>query len=136
MTFELSQSFTFDAAHTLTRTVPLVEYEASRRVHGHTYQAEVTIAGEPGAAGMLEVRQAGRKKPVTVDLFYLREAIERCRASLDHHLLDEVEGLGPATLENLCRYIAHHVGQRFPVHAVTVWRASGDKCRFSPTPNQ
>lgn len=135
MTFELSQSFTFDAAHTLTRRVPLGEYQGSTRIHGHTYTAEVSIVGTSGAAGMLEV--PGKKKPKQVDLFYLREAIAKCRLKLDHHFLDEVEGLGPATLENLCQFIACDVGKAFPIHAVTVWRQGGDKCRFTPpSPNE
>lgn len=103
---ELSQQFTFEGAHTLTRSVPIEEFEASRRIHGHTYTAEITVRGEKGASGMLEVRD-----------------------QLDHRFLDEVPGLGPATLENLCEFIAR--GIDLPVHAVTVARATGDKCRLT-----
>ncbi|MCK1367799.1 6-carboxytetrahydropterin synthase [Bradyrhizobium sp. 62] len=131
MLFELSQSFTFDAAHTLTRTVPLVEYQSSKRIHGHTYTAEVVIRGLPGASGMLEIKQDGKKKPVVVDLFVLKGAIEKVRSKLDHHFLDEVEGLGAATLENLCVFIANEIGAHLPVGSVVVSRHAGDKCRLS-----
>ena len=120
MSFELSQSFHFDAAHTLERAH---ETESSRRVHGHSYRAEVTLAGEPDAVtGMV------------ADLAVLRGAIAELRERLDHHFLDEVPGLGPATLENLARYIHRHVAEKLPgVASVTVERpSSGDKCVYRP----
>ena len=116
MSYELSQEFFFDAAHTLDRRQ---ETTSSRRVHGHTYHAEITVQGEPDAAtGML------------VDLGTLRAAIARVREALDHHLLDDVEGLGPPTVENLCRFIATRLAPEVPgLCAVSVARrASGDRC--------
>lgn len=134
MTFLLSQSFTFDAAHTLTRQVPLKEYQGSKRIHGHTYTATVTIKGQRGGNGMLQVRKPGKRIAwLTVDLFVLRSELDRVRDMLDHHFLDEVEGLGPATLENLCVFIAERI--RFlPVHQVTVSRIAGDCCTYEPQP--
>ena len=44
MTYELSQRFYFEAAHTLRRKI---DAEGSLRIHGHTYHAEVTISGKP-----------------------------------------------------------------------------------------
>ena len=116
MTFELSQSFYFEAAHTLRRKI---EAEGSLRIHGHTYHAEVTIAGDPDpATGM------------TMDLAFLRQEVEKVRQQLDHRFLDEVAGLGPATLENLCLFIHKQLASALPnVASITVWRpASGDKC--------
>ena len=42
--FELSQKFYFEAAHTLNRSY---ESEGSKKIHGHTYHAEITITGTP-----------------------------------------------------------------------------------------
>jgi len=42
--YELSKEFRFDAAHTLDRAV---DTESSRRIHGHSYRAEVVIRGRP-----------------------------------------------------------------------------------------
>ena len=81
--FCISQKFFFDAAHTLRRDI---ETEGSLRVHGHTYYAEVSIAGTPDA-------QSG----MVVDLGRVRQRIELLRPQLDHRLLDDVPGLGPAT---------------------------------------
>lgn len=118
MNYELTQRFYFEAAHTLRRQV---DAEPSRRIHGHTYLAEVTVAGTPDpASGMV------------VDLAHLRRAIEALRDQLDHRLLDEVPGLGPATLENLCAFIARALGDEgWNLAQVVVRReASGDACRL------
>ena len=119
--FELSQTFHFDAAHTLRRdAASAAEAESSRRIHGHSYNAEVTLRGEPAPdTGML------------LDLAVLRAAIAEVRDSLDHHHHDEVPGLGVPTLENLCLYIHRALAHLPGLHAVSVWRAStGDRCRY------
>jgi 6-pyruvoyltetrahydropterin/6-carboxytetrahydropterin synthase len=49
--FELSKQFRFDAAHTLERSI---DTESSRRIHGHSYRAEVTVRGRADpATGMI-----------------------------------------------------------------------------------
>jgi 6-pyruvoyltetrahydropterin/6-carboxytetrahydropterin synthase len=116
MRYELTQRFFFEAAHTLRREI---DVEPSRRFHGHTYIAEVTIVGLPNPdTGMV------------VDLGHLRAAIETVRSRLDHHLLDEVEGIGHPTLENLCAYIWRGLSDdRWQLDHVVVRReASGDAC--------
>ncbi len=113
---EISQKFFFDAAHTLRRDI---EAEGSRRIHGHTYHAEISVAGtvDP-ATGMV------------VDLGLVRAAIERLRPHLDHHLLDEVPGLGAPTLENLAAFIWRAMAAELPALVqVRVWRdGMGDSC--------
>lgn len=114
--FELSQRFYFDAAHTLRREI---ETEGSQRIHGHTYDAEVTVAGTPDP-----------RSGMVMDLAHLRREIARVRELLDRRLLDEVPGLGPATLENLCAFIAHHLTDAVPMLASVMVqrRSSGDRC--------
>lgn len=120
--FELSQTFTFDAAHTLKRQVSPEEAAGSRRIHGHTYTAEVAVRGPRDAAtGMV------------VDLAVLRAALAEVRSQLDHHLLDEVPGLGTPTLENLCVFIFDEAIARIPqVCMVSVSRPAGDRCVYRP----
>ncbi len=116
----VSQRFFFEAAHTLHREV---EAEGSRRIHGHTYHAEVAVRGPVDA-----------RTGMVVDLGALRGALQRVRLQLDHQLLDEVPGLGIPTLENLCLFIAKALGSmRPPPTRVRVWRdASGDECMLEP----
>jgi len=114
--FEVSQRFFFDAAHTLQRDI---EREGSLRVHGHTYYAEVTVAGpRDPVSGMV------------VDLGLVRMQVAQVREQLDHRMLDEVPELGPATLENLCAFIWRNLEIRLPgLSQVRVWRDSvGDSC--------
>lgn len=118
MRFEVSQEFYFDAAHTLEREIEAV---GSRRIHGHTYHARVALVGTPDpATGMV------------VDLGQLREHLKPVREALDHHLLDEVPGVGVPTMENLCLFIARKLrAAAVPVRVVEVWRkAGGDRCRL------
>ena len=113
---ELSQRFYFEAAHTLHRSV---ETEGSLRIHGHTYEAEVTLQGRPDPqTGML------------IDLGILRQEISRVRDMLDHRFLDEVNGLGPPTLESLCLFIKTNLEASLAMLcSVSVERRlSGDKC--------
>jgi len=116
--YELSQEFYFEAAHTLERDY---ETESSRRIHGHTYSACITIKGVPHPNnGMI------------VDLASLREEVGRIRELLDHRLLDDVDTLGPATLENLCAYIHRQFKAREIIKKVSVWREkSGDRCSLN-----
>ena len=121
--YELSQRFYFEAAHTLSRSI---ENEGSLRIHGHTYEAEVTVAGQPDpASGML------------IDLGYLRSEIARVRELLDHRFLDEVEGIESATIENLCAFIRAQMEDSVPgLCAVMIERrASGDRCVLRWTRN-
>ncbi len=116
MQYTVSQRFFFDAAHTLRRDI---EAEGSRRVHGHTYHAEVWLQGpRDPATGMV------------IDLGVLRRRLDEVRAQLDHHMLDDVPGLAPPTLENLCLFIAEALSDLKPGLArVRVWReALGDAC--------
>lgn len=118
---ELAKQFRFEAAHTLERAV---ESEGSRRIHGHSYRAEVVVRGEPDpATGMV------------IDLGLLEQAIERARAVLDHQFLDDIADLGPATIENLAAWIWRTLDPLCPgLIRVTVYRdSSGELCSFMPS---
>jgi 6-pyruvoyltetrahydropterin/6-carboxytetrahydropterin synthase len=122
MLFTVSQRFFFDAAHTLNREI---ETEGSRRIHGHTYHAEVWLAGPRDP-----------KTGMVIDLGHLRQRLGEVRERLDHHMLDEVPDLGTPTLENLCLFIANALPDLGPqLTRVRVWRdAVGDACTLALTP--
>jgi 6-pyruvoyltetrahydropterin/6-carboxytetrahydropterin synthase len=84
---EISQEFGFDAAHYLGNGAA-----ENRRLHGHSFYAEVTLRGEPNAAtGFLR------------DFGEVNRVLQAIREELDHRLLNEIEDLGVPTLENLAR---------------------------------
>ena len=115
-TFEVCQRFYFDAAHSLKREI---EAEGSRRIHGHTYQAEVAVRGA-----------LDTKTGMVMDIGSIRIEVAKVRELLDHHLLDEVPNLGIPTLENLCIYIEKTMRENgLALSRVSVWRESlGDRC--------
>jgi len=85
--WEVTKSFYFDAAHTLSGTMLGATAE---EVHGHSFRAEVAVEGTPDpATGMV------------LDLGRLEEAVAALRKRLDHKLLNKIEGPGKPTLENL-----------------------------------
>lgn len=116
--FELSKQFRFDAAHTLDRSI---DTESSRRIHGHSYRAEVTVRGSPNpTTGMI------------IDLGLLERAMEDARDALDHRFLDEINDLGPATMENLSRWIWDRLHPAVGnLSKVCVFRdSSGEACSY------
>ena len=123
MNCEISQTFFFDAAHTLNRAV---EADSSQRIHGHTYNAEVFITGP-----------VDPRTGMVMDLGLVRREIALLREQLDHHLLDDVAGLGAPTLENLCQFIFRQLRPGLPaLTSVRVWRVSvGDGCTLTPADN-
>jgi len=95
---ELSQEFGFDAAHYLGNSAP-----ENRRLHGHSFYAEVTLRGEPNpATGFLR------------DLGDVDAALKSIRAELDHRLLNDIEELGAPTLENISRFIFQRAKAALP----------------------
>jgi 6-pyruvoyltetrahydropterin/6-carboxytetrahydropterin synthase len=117
--FELTKQFRFEAAHTLQRAIGT---EGSRRVHGHSYRAEVAVRGVPDeASGMI------------VDLGLFDLSLQKVQSQLDHHFLDDVQGLGPATLENLSVFIwqALTANGVTPSRVMVARDASGESCLYT-----
>src|ERR1700742_2846235 len=113
---EISQTFSFDAAHHLGAGAP-----ENRRLHGHSFYAEVTLRGEPDpATGFLR------------DFGEVDAALKAIRETLDHRLLNEIEELGVPTLENLAKYIYVCAKQALPeVARVKLRRPSyGQTCTY------
>jgi 6-pyruvoyltetrahydropterin/6-carboxytetrahydropterin synthase len=113
---ELTQEFGFDAAHCLNAGAA-----ENRRLHGHSFYVEVTLRGEPDPrTGFLR------------DLGEVKAVLDALREDLDHRLLNEVEGLGTPTLENLARYIFGRAKAALPqVARVKLRRPSyGQSCVY------
>ena len=122
--FEFSKQFRFESAHTLDREGKrgaAIATRTSRRIHGHSYRAEVVVRGD-----------ADPKTGMVVDFGLLERAIEAARLGLDHHFLNEVPDLGPATMENLSIWIWRKVWRIARGSArVTVYRDStGETCSY------
>jgi len=112
------KSMQFDAAHYLDHDPEARPYA---RMHGHSFTMEVEIAGEPGA-----------ETGWVVDFGDVEEALNGLRDTLDHRLLNEIEGLERPTLENICKWAADRLVKDFPgLRSVRVSRPSnGETCIY------
>ena len=113
---KLTQTFFFDAAHTLNRAVNVYDHIKSKNIHGHTYHASISIEGEPNENGMVR------------DFGDIKHAVDAIRYALDHELLDNVPELGIPTLENLCLFIANRLKSIGVIEVSVERKALGDKC--------
>lgn len=116
--YQIIKEFGFEAAHTFGHKPAGHE---NTRVHGHSFRAEVALAGEPDAVS-----------GCVVDFETITEAINGVRAKLDHHFLNDIPGLGTPSMENLARWIAGELRPHFPqLTSVTVRRPTlGESCRY------
>ena len=115
--WELTKSFTFEAAHTLPITTL---GEASQEIHGHSFRAEVTVRG----------RTTNPETGMVVDFGVLTQRLGEIQAMLDHKFLNKIEAIGLPTLENLSRFIYERVRHIGHVTKVSVHR---DSCRETCT---
>lgn len=100
MRVELRKTFQFEAAHWLPR---LPKTHKCRRLHGHSFQVEIAVAGEcdPRLGWLLDYAEITRRfKPLW--------------ARLDHRCLNDVPGLENPTSEMLAAWIWRRLKPRLP----------------------
>jgi 6-pyruvoyltetrahydropterin/6-carboxytetrahydropterin synthase len=68
-----------------------------------------------------------------VDLGLFDLSLQKVRDGLDHHFLDDIPGLGPATLENLAVWIWQALVENGvkPSHVTVARDSSGESCRYT-----
>lgn len=117
MTFELSKTFRFEAAHRLPR-VP--EGHKCARLHGHSFRCEIVVAGAMQAdTGWV------------IDYADIKAAANPVFDALDHHYLNDIEGLENPTSEVLARWIWDRLASQLPdLHAVTVRETCTSACTY------
>lgn len=84
------KDFTFESAHRL----PLVpDGHKCGRLHGHSYKVRLNLIGEISDLGWF------------IDFGDLKTVFKPIYEQLDHHYLNDIEGLSNPTAENLARWI-------------------------------
>lgn len=97
---KIVQAFTFEAAHRLPNVPPT---HRCHRMHGHSYRIELTLQGAVD--------------PVTgfvVDFFDVEAVFDPVLRRLDHHTLNEIEGLENPTAELIAVWIWDQVKPELP----------------------
>jgi 6-pyruvoyltetrahydropterin/6-carboxytetrahydropterin synthase len=107
----ITQAFTFEAAHRLPN-VP--NAHRCHHLHGHSYRVELQLEGP-----------VDRKSGFVADFFDIEDAFSPLLAKLDHHCLNEVEGLENPTAENIAVWIWERTKRALPqLAAVTVYETA------------
>ena len=115
---ELYKEFSIEAAHYLPN-VP--EGHKCKCMHGHSFKVRIVIEGEVGT-------QTGW----VMDFADITAAFEPCYRQLDHHCLNEIEGLENPTSENLAKWIWNHLKPDLPLLSrVEIAETCTSGCRFS-----
>ncbi len=92
---EIFKHFSIEAAHWLPN-VP--EGHKCRRLHGHSFQIEIHVAGP-----------LDTKLGWVMDFADLKAAFQPVEDQLDHRCLNDIAGLENPTSENLARWIWQHL---------------------------
>ena len=104
------KEFTFDAAHYLPN-VP--EDHKCRRMHGHTYRVRLYIKGP-----------LDPKLGWVMDFADIKAAWNPIEAQLDHHYLNEMEGLSNPTAEHIAAWIWEKLRPQLPLlHKLELWES-------------
>jgi 6-pyruvoyltetrahydropterin/6-carboxytetrahydropterin synthase len=97
---EVFKKFTIEAAHRLPG-VP--EGHKCSRLHGHSFRVEVYVEGA-----------VDEHSGWVMDFSDIKAAFQPLHDRLDHHYLNEVEGLTNPTSENLARWIWQRLKPTLP----------------------
>ena len=88
---EIFKSFTFEAAHRLPNLAP--DHKCAR-LHGHSFRVDIHVEGE-----------IVQPEDWVMDFAGLKEAFAPLREQLDHHYLNDIDGLANPTSEVIARWI-------------------------------
>jgi 6-pyruvoyltetrahydropterin/6-carboxytetrahydropterin synthase len=114
---DIFKTFTIEAAHRLPNVPP---GHKCARLHGHSFVVELHVSGEPGA-----------ESGWVMDFGDIKAAFRPLYERLDHHYLNEVEGLGNPTSEQLAVWISVGAEPALPqLSEVVVRETCTSGCRY------
>jgi 6-pyruvoyltetrahydropterin/6-carboxytetrahydropterin synthase len=114
---DIFKTFTIEAAHRLPNVPP---GHKCARLHGHSFVVELHVSGEPGA-----------ESGWVMDFGDIKAAFRPLYERLDHHYLNEVEGLGNPTSERLAVWIWERLKPALPqLSEVVVRETCTSGCRY------
>jgi 6-pyruvoyltetrahydropterin/6-carboxytetrahydropterin synthase len=115
MIARVCKSFTFSAAHRLTKVPPI---HKCSQLHGHTYRVDLVFQGHTD--GDTHHRD---ETDMVIDFGRVAVLWDPIHRLLDHHLLNDIEGLSNPTSEVLALFIGRmllKIDAELPLVAVRV----------------
>ena len=97
---EIFKEFQIEAAHRLPN---LPATHKCSRLHGHSFRIAVYVQGEPG-----------EHTGWVMDFADIKAAFKPLFDQLDHHYLNDIEGLENPTSENLARWVWRKLESELP----------------------
>ena len=113
----LVREFRFEAAHRLPNAP---SGHKCGRLHGHSFRVELACEGQidPHTGWLLDFAE-------------IKKAFAPLWSQLDHHYLNEIEGLENPTAENLARWIWHGLKSSLPaLSQVNVAETCTARCEY------
>ena len=98
---DIFKEFTIEAAHRLP-SVP--EGHKCGRLHGHSFKIEIHVRAP-----------LKRSSGWVIDFAKIKEAFRPLYDRLDHHYLNEIEGLENPTSENICLWVWERLWPRLTI---------------------
>src|SRR5690606_13755803 len=115
---EIFKEFRFEAAHRLSNLPPS---HKCHRLHGHSYTVRVIVRGS-----------VSPDTGWVIDFADIKKAMAPLIEQLDHQFLNEVEGMGHPTTENLARWIWHRLWPALPGLArLEIWETESSGCIYT-----
>ena len=114
---DIFKTFTIEAAHRLPNVPP---GHKCARLHGHSFVVELHVSGEPGTdSGWV------------MDFGDIKSAFQPLYERLDHHYLNDIEGLENPTSERLATWIWERLKPAMPLLSEVVVRETCTSgCRY------
>ena len=114
---DIFKVFRIEAAHRLPNVPP---GHKCARLHGHSFAIELSVSGEPGAdSGWV------------MDFADVKTAFQPLYDQLDHHYLNDIEGLENPTSERLAIWIWERLKPALPSLArVTIFETCTVRCEY------
>ena len=113
---EIFREFTFEAAHHLPNVPP---GHKCARLHGHSFRVAIHVTGP-----------VDELTGWVIDFQQIKDAFAPLNDLLDHHYLNELEGLGNPTSENLAQWIWKRLARTLPLSQVVVRETCTSGCIY------
>ena len=123
--YTVSKSFTFEAAHQLTRHLDSKGNPGKcSRLHGHSYTLIVHCGSD-------KLQEVGSSTGMVIDYQNISDVVDPLVESVDHRNLNMRFGGIQTTAEEICRWFWSQLHTQLPLVAVDIWETGKTRVRYT-----